>query len=217
MISRQTVKRSILFLLGLFFIALGIAFTKYSQLGVSPISSVANILSIKFTSVSFGTWSFIINCVFVLFEILILGKKFPPVQLLQIPLSLVSGVFIDIGLLIASLLPVNTYALQLVSLFIGIVVLGFGITLSIIANVILYPGEALVKVLSDKLGKNFGSLKIVFDTSCVTLSIILSVLMFSGQIFGTREGTLISMILNGASVKFFSALISKPLTRFMNK
>lgn len=39
----------------LFFAALGVAFTKRGELGVSPISSVANVMSCKFASLSLGT------------------------------------------------------------------------------------------------------------------------------------------------------------------
>lgn len=216
MSANVIIKRGILFVISIFVISLGIAFTKHSGLGVSPVSSVANILSLKITAVSFGMWSFIINFVFLIFEILILKKGFPPLQLMQIPLCLTSGIFIDMGLKLASLFPVHTYSLQFAALIIGIAILGLGITLSVIANVFLYPAEAFVKVVADKLGKSFGTLKIIFDVSCVTTSVILSLIMFGGQILGTREGTLISMILNGVSVKFFSALISKPLTKYIN-
>lgn len=45
--SKETVKRYLLLAAGLFFSAFGVALTKYAELGVSPISSVANIASLK--------------------------------------------------------------------------------------------------------------------------------------------------------------------------
>lgn len=42
-------------IISLFFSALGVAFTKRGELGVSPISSVANVMSCKFVSLSLGT------------------------------------------------------------------------------------------------------------------------------------------------------------------
>ena len=43
----DTIQRYLLFIIGLFFSALGVAITKKGELGVSPISSVANVMSIR--------------------------------------------------------------------------------------------------------------------------------------------------------------------------
>ena len=51
MTFKETSKRYILFIIGLFFSALGVAFTKHGGLGVSPISSVPNIMSIGTVSI----------------------------------------------------------------------------------------------------------------------------------------------------------------------
>ena len=49
MSKKEIVKRYILFVISLFFAALGVAFTKHAELGVSPISSVANVMSCKYS------------------------------------------------------------------------------------------------------------------------------------------------------------------------
>ena len=43
--KKEIVRRYILFIVSLFFAALGVAVTKHGELGVSPISSVANVLA----------------------------------------------------------------------------------------------------------------------------------------------------------------------------
>lgn len=58
----EIAQRYVLFVISLFFAALGVAFTKHGDLGVSPISSVANIMSYRFPSLSLGTWLIIWNC-----------------------------------------------------------------------------------------------------------------------------------------------------------
>lgn len=58
MSKTETAKRYVLFIVSLFFSALGVAFTKQGELGVSPISSVANILSCKFDFLSLENWLF---------------------------------------------------------------------------------------------------------------------------------------------------------------
>lgn len=215
--KKEISKRYILFIVSLFFAAMGVAVTKHGELGVSPISSVANILSYKFTSLSLGMWLIIWNCVLILGQILILRKNFKQIQLLQIPLSFVFGYFTDFGMLCVSFIPVNSYVIRLILVICGIIILGFGISLSVIANVIMNSGEAFVKAVSDKSKKNFGNAKTGFDVLCVTLSIVLSLLFFSGNVVGTREGTIISAFLTGFVVKFFTRILDKPCTTILKK
>lgn len=91
-ISSETLKRYALCILGLFFSAQGVAITKLGALGVSPISSVANVMSLRLPALSLGNWLIIWNCVLILGQILILRRKFQPIQLLQIPLSFLFGI-----------------------------------------------------------------------------------------------------------------------------
>ncbi|MGN0166130.1 MAG: YitT family protein [Lachnospiraceae bacterium] len=212
MTKKETAKRYILFIISLFFSGLGVAFTKHGELGVSPISSVANVMSFKFTSISMGNWLIIWNCVMILGQILILRRKFKPIQLLQVPLSFLFGYFTDFGMWLASFIPVKNYVLQLTMVILGVIILGFGISLSVIANVIMNAGEAFVKAVSDTIHQDFGNIKTAFDISCVTFSIILSLFLFDFKIIGTREGTLIAALFTGTVVKFFTGLLKEPIT-----
>ena len=55
MCKKETIKRYLLFVISLFFSALGVALTKTAELGVSPISSFPNVISMKVTAISMGT------------------------------------------------------------------------------------------------------------------------------------------------------------------
>lgn len=209
--KKELMKRYALFIVSLFFSALGVAFTKHGGLGVSPISSIPNVMNCKFPTVSLGTWLIIWNCILLLGQIAILRKNFQPIQLLQIPLSFLFGWFTDLSMWIIRPLPTALYPIRLALVFIGIGILGFGISLAVIANVIMNSGEAFVKAVSDTCHKNFGNVKIAFDVLYVILSILLSLFFFSFRIVGTREGTIISALLTGMVVKFFTARLQKPL------
>lgn len=215
MSKNEIIKRYVLFIISLFFSAIGVALTKHGELGVSPISSVANVMSCKFTSVSLGMWLIIWNCVLIVGQILILRRKFQIIQLLQIPLSILFGYFTDFGMWLVSFIPVNTYPVKLIMLILGIVVLSFGISLSVIANVIMNSGEAFVKAISDTINKNFGNVKIAFDVSCVILAVVLSIIFFNFSIVGTREGTIISALCTGIVVKFFNKKLKGPLDKII--
>lgn len=215
MSKKELFKRYLLFVLCLFFMGMGVALTKHGELGVSPISSVANVISCRFTFLSFGNWLIISNCVLIVGQILLLRRNFKPFQLLQIPLSVLFGYFTDLGMFFAKLIPNDSYIVQLLLVVSGMIVLGFGIALGVVADVILNSGEAFVKALSDVTRKDFGNTKIMFDVCWVLLSVMLSLLLFDGKLVGTREGTLISAFGVGLVVKFFRRIIQEPLTKML--
>ena len=113
MSKKETIKRYTLFIISLFFSALGVAVTKHGALGVSPISSVANVFSIKFTNISLGMWLILWNCILIAGQIMILQKDFKIIQLLQIPLSFLFGYFTDFGMWCVSFITVNSYLAQI--------------------------------------------------------------------------------------------------------
>lgn len=215
--KKQLALRYVLFILGLFFAGVGVAVTKRGELGVSPISSVANVISGKFTFFSFGTWLIIWNCVLILGQILILRKNFRPVEFFQIPLSFLFGRFTDLGMFFASLVPADSYPARIFMVLLGVVILAFGISLSVCANVILNSGEALVKAISDTLHKEFGTVKVFFDISCVVTALVLSLIMFDFTVVGIREGTVISAVCTGFAIRFFTGKIKAPVSEFVGR
>ena len=151
----------------------------------------------------------------ILGQILILRRKFQPIQLLQIPLSFLFGYFTDFGMWAFSWASPELYPLRLVNICCGTIILGFGIALCVIANAVMNSGEAFVKAVSDTTRKDFGTLKICFDVSCVVIALVLSLLFFDFTIQGTREGTLIAALCTGMVIKFFTPRLRQPLERFI--
>ena len=213
MSRKEWTRRFLLFLLSLFFTAMGVALTKHGALGVSPISSVGNVMSCRFPALSLGNWLILWNCLLILGQMLLLGRRFRLFQLLQLPLSFLFGWFTDFGLWCVAALPAERYALRLLWVFCGIAVLAFGVSLAVIADVIMNSGEAFVKAVTDRFGGNFGSVKVGFDVACVLLSVGLSLLLFEGEIVGTREGTILTALLTGFAVKWFVARLEGPSPR----
>ena len=205
----KILKEYFLVIVGSFFMGLGIALTKCAGLGLSTISSVPNVFSIKFTFLTLGTWSAIWNIVMILAQIMILGRKFKPEQFMQIPVSVVFGWFTDFGVWALSYIPSGFYGIRLSMTVLGVIVLAFGISVTIIANRVLNPAEAIVKVVADKIKRDFGSLKIMFDVFCVALAVTLSLIFFDFKIVGIGEGTIIAMLGTGVLIKLFVKLLKK--------
>lgn len=116
------------------------------------------------------------------------------------------------------------YALFIISLFIS--ALGVAITkkgelgvspISSVADVVMNSGEAFVKSVSDTVHKEFGSVKVVFDISCVIVAVVLSLIFFDFHVMGAREGTIIAAVLTGFVVKFWNKLVRKALEKLLVK
>ncbi len=213
MSKKEAAKRYVFAIIGVFFGGIGVAFTKQGEIGVSQLSSVANVLSIRFEFLSLGYWLLIWNLALILLQVVILRRKFQPYQLLQIPLSLAFGLFTDFGVYISNGIPVDTYAMKLVMLFVGMLIMCFGIAISVVADVIMNAGEAAVKAIADTSHKAFGNIKVIFDICCVAMAVVLSLVLCHG-IEGVREGTIITAVFSGFIIKFFQKHMEKPFEKF---
>ncbi len=215
--KKELVRRYLLFLVSLFLTGLGVALSRKGALGVSPISSVPNVIAEKWDVLSFGTWLMLWNLLLLAGQIVILRRRFQLIQLMQIPLSIIFGWFTDLGGLIVAPIPVPNYAAKIGVVLGGVVLIGLAVALAVIADVVMNSGEAFVKAVSDVTGKVFGNVKVAFDVSCVVLAVLLSLLLFAGRIVGTREGTVIVAVCTGFVVKFFVKILKKPLDGLLTR
>ncbi|MFA6362044.1 YitT family protein [Methanoregula sp.] len=201
------VKRYSLLLIGLFFMGLGISLVTRSALGTSPISSVPWVLCLALP-ITFGEFTMAFNMLFFAAEVLIIGKAFPKHQYLQIVVGLSLGVFVDLGMMLSAGVHPDFYAEEIAVLIFGCVVLALGIFLQVAANVIMNPGEGLVKAIAIKTGKRFGIVKVCFDSTLVLSAVCISLVAF-GSIRGLREGTVISAILVGYIILGFGIIFTR--------
>ena len=65
--------------------------------------------------------------------------------------------------------------------------------------------------------RNWSTVAFWLDRMMVALSILLSLLFFDGRVMGTREGTIISALCVGMTVKFFRKRLQQPLTKLLTK
>jgi len=203
----KIIKKYFLFVVGLFFMGLGISLTTKSNLGTSPISSVAYVMSMIF-SVTFGQFTFLLSLIFILIEIIILRKEFPKEQFLQVLVGPFFGFFVDLGMVIFAFVNPDFYVGKIIALLLGCIILAWGIYLQIAANVIINPGEGVVKAIALKAGKEFGIIKIIFDSTLVLIAAVISICVF-GTIKGLREGTIVSAILVGYFTKILSGVFKR--------
>ena len=202
MTKKELLRRYIFFIIGLFINALGVSFITKASLGTSPISSIPYTLSIGFPF-TMGQFTFVLNMILILGQIIFLGKKFEKIQLLQIPISFLFSFFIDLTMSGLSFLTPNIYTSKVIFLLVGCVILGFGISMEVIADVVMLSGEAFVKAISSTMKKEFGITKITFDATLTISACIISLILFH-KVVGVREGTIVAALIVGLIAKFFN-------------
>ena len=185
-------------MLGILINSFGIAFITKAALGTSPISSLPYVLSKKFP-LTLGQFTFVMNMIFILMQIFLLKKDFQKRQILQIGVNVIFSAFIDISMNMLDEFAPSGASAQILSLLAGCVILAMGISIEVAPNVLLVPGEGVVKAISAVSRKRFGTVKVVFDTTLITLSFILSLLFFH-RLNGLGIGTVISALAVGKIV-----------------
>lgn len=76
------------------------------------------------------------------------------ILLLQIPISVLFGYFIDWTMLLLSGLAPQSYPAKLLALLVGCAILGFGVYLEVLANVAMLPGEGTTRAISERWTRN---------------------------------------------------------------
>ncbi|WP_218939678.1 cytidylate kinase family protein [Lutibacter citreus] len=191
----------IIFGIGLFVMALGVALSVKANLGVSPISCIPYVYCFKLPF-TLGTLTIFFNLILILIQIGILRKNYRLLQLLQLPVVFAFGVFIDLALHLVSGLNVSNYYWQALWCLMSCVVIAFGVFLEVKAKLTYLPGEGLAMAISDTFNKEFGKAKIGVDSAMVLVGLISS-FVFLKQLEGIREGTIVAAISVGFIAKYF--------------
>ena len=202
----ETLKRYLIFLVGLFVNSLGVSLITKANLGTSPISSIPYVLSLNFPF-TLGNFTIFFSIFLIVLQLIILRKNFKLEHILQIPVSIIFGYFIDLTMILFSWVNPEAYIMKIVYLLIGCLILGVGVYMEVLADVVMLPGESFVRAIVLTWKTNFGTTKICFDVSMSVIAAVLS-FIFAGSLAGVREGTVIAALLVG----FIARLIGKKLT-----
>lgn len=201
----ELIKRYIFLLVGLFVNGLGVSFITKAGLGTSPITSIPYTLSLGFTP-TVGMFTLVFNIFLVILQVILLRRNFQLQNLLQLPIIALFSFFIDLTMSLLGFMQPETYAMKIVSLIVGCLILGFGVFMEMVTNVAMLPGEATVRAVSDVFSTDFGKTKIAFDSSMTVIAAILSFIMFR-HLDGVREGTIVAAILVGFIARLFKKYI----------
>lgn len=206
MTRKELIKRYIIFIIGLFINSLGVSMITKADLGTSPISSIPYVLSLHFP-LSLGEFTIIFSIFLIILQLIILRKNFKFQHILQIPVSVAFGYFIDFTMILLEFVNPSNYVMNIIYLLIGCLILGTGVYMEVLANVVMLPGESFVRAIVSTWKTEFGVTKVAFDVSMTVIAGILS-FIFMGKLVGVREGTIVAALLVG----FISRLIARKFT-----
>ena len=193
--NNYIVKRYIIFLIGLFVNSLGVALITKANLGTSPISSIPYVLSLNYPF-TLGNFTIFFSILLIVLQLILLGKNFKVEHLLQIPVSLIFGYFIDACMILLGFLKPYSYPVKVIDLLIGCLILGVGVYMEVLADVVMLPGESFVRAVVFRWKTEFGITKICFDVSMAVIAAVLSFVL-AGRLDGVREGTVVAALLVG--------------------
>ncbi len=91
---------------------------------------------------------------------------------MQIPAVFLFGLFIDGWMWATSYLVTDVYWQQMLMCLVGSMVLGLGVSLEIISNATVLPGEGMVVAIVFRTHKNFGNIKVLVDSSMVLAAVL---------------------------------------------
>lgn len=209
---QELVRRYVSFVAVLFIIAFGTSLSIRANLGSSPISCPPYVLSLVPGGWSMGTYTLCMHIFFIAAQVAMLRRNFQRLQLLQIVVGVLFGVYTDVTMWLTSFLqvpadlaPALGYPLRLLELLAGGAILAYGISLEVHCDVLMLAGEGFPLAISRVVKRDFGQVKMCSDTGLVCVGVVFMYVFFGGwhwEMVG--PGTLISMFYVGFMVRQFS-------------
>jgi len=202
--------------MGLLVVALGVGLSIKSNLGIAPLSCIPTVLSLRFTHISVGTFTWVFNLLFIVLQAFILRKDFKWEHVLQVLPILIFGYMVDgaIWLFDALQSPATNYVVQILLCLGAVVLTAVGIRLEVVGQGWILPADNTLHVITQRTGARFAIVKIIMDVSLVAITVLLALWFFglltgNGYTMVVREGTLIQAVLTGACMHVTDPLLNR--------
>ncbi len=193
----------LVYVVGMFILAIGLTLNTKANLGVSPIILVPYSIS-QITGLNFGDLTFVVYAKFVVVQIIIhirlKNHKRIVSDILQLPLSLIFTRLLNI---FSTYIPTaQNLGIRFIVLTLAIICTGVGAAMSLSMQLVPNPGDGIVQSLAEGFNKSVGLTKNLFD--CFNLCITLCISIFiAHQIVGVGIGTLIAVLGVGRVIALF--------------
>lgn len=201
----RTVLRMAMYLAGVVILALGMVVQTESGLGVASLTCFAQVIA-DILGTSLGSMITATYCTYIVAQALILRRQFQPRILLEVFFSAVIGIFTDFFMAVMPIHPEGLPA-QVATMVFSLVLISFGVSLVVNMGVVPNAPDGLVQVISEKLRRRFGDVKVVFDTSHVVVALVLSwTVLHTIDAFGVT--TVIAALFLGKFINVMNSLFA---------
>lgn len=215
--AKEIIKRYLFSTLGMLLVAVGIALSAVANLGISSLNVASYAMAEGIEGITLGMGNFIIYTILVLLQIVVLGKDFKLVDLLQFVANALLSLMIDGSLWVlqaCGIVPGNL-VMQFVFIVLACLITAVGISMEVTAQAWMLPAEMTVSAFTRKLGGKFGTNKVIMDCAMILLGAVLCFFLFEGRILGPQGtpiigwGTVIMAVAVGLMMKLSSPLTDK--------
>lgn len=203
-------RRIVSFVLSLFVLGIGVSLAIRANLGSSPITCPPYVWSMAPGSpLTMGSYIFCMQFFFVLIQFALLRKNIHKIQVLQLGVCLVFGVFADVGMWLTEPFQwdssVYGFIVRWVQLALACIILAVGVIWEVKSDILLIPGEGLPLAISKFFKIDFGKVKIGFDVFLVLVAVISCYAIFGEWRWDlVGVGTLFSMFFVGMMVRLIT-------------
>lgn len=203
----RDLKRYLIVIFCFMMIGIGCAFTLKAAIGVGAWDALSQ-TGYDLTGIKAGTFSMILNCSCVLVEILVLRKNFRPIQLLQIPCSIVFGYVTNFVLYtLLGNITINSYFVRLLLFIFGTCWNAVFVSAIMAIDCVTTALEGACAAVSTKISMNYARIRQLVDV--VAILVILLLVFLAGAPLSIREGTVIAMLIFGPMLGQFTRRFQK--------
>lgn len=190
-------RKLIVYLTGIFTLAIGSNLFLNAALGVAPSCSLALTFTFLLPG-SYALFNFIVNTALLILEALIV-HKFGKTQIIQLFITFIYSYLIKLTSIFLTHIKPHSFLEQVLLATLACIVLALGITLTIHSNLTVMPYEGFIGALAIRLKKDFGKLRVILDVTCTIVSIVISLILLH-SIKSVGLGTIIASFLTGSVV-----------------
>ena len=210
---KKTFYTELAYVLGLIFVALGVAFMEKPDFGVSMVVAPAYILHLKISETysffTFGMAEYTLQAVLLIVMALVV-RRFKLSYLFSFVTAVIYGFILDLCMLLVSYVPMENMALRITYYTLGMVLCAIGIALFFHTYIAPEVYELFVKEVSSKYGVEIHRFKTGYDICSCLIGVILSFIFFGFGVFrGVKWGTIICALINGTLIGLCSKFLEQ--------
>ena len=206
LIRKHIVSSELSYALGLFFLALGVAFMARADLGVSMLVAPAHAIhtfiehTVKTVHITLGAVEFAVQVILLAIMSLLL-HKFKIEYLWAFVTTLIYGVILDTVMIAVSMIPSDHIGIRIILFAFGGFCMSLGVALMFRTYIAPEIYELLVIELSDKFHLDIHRFKTWFDCGCCLVAIALEFIFFGLWTFeAVKIGTVLFALVNGTLI-----------------